>query len=112
MGKRDESDKPCFSESKPTNMDVDSDDIILDLSSDDYFVREVGGHASASTPTPSAPSVPQPVTNTTMLEELDTHPPEFLFLQESELQPQAPILPEILPQPQLSQSELIAMRSA
>jgi hypothetical protein len=52
------------------------------------------------------------VANTPMLEKLDTHPPEFLFLQESELQPQAPILPEILPQPQLSQSELIAMRSA
>ena len=69
---------------------MDIDEIILDLSSDDNIVREVGGHASASTPTPSASSVPQPVAP--MLEELDTHPPEFLFLQESELQPQAPIL--------------------
>ena len=33
-------------------------------------------------------------------------------MQESELQHQAPFLPEILPQPQLSQSEMIAMRSA
>ena len=32
-------------------------------------------------------------------------------MQDSELQPQATILAGILPQPQLSQSELIAMRS-
>ena len=93
------SDNPCFSELNTTIMDISIDNIILDLSSDD-LVREVGGPARASTPTPSAPSVPQPVTSTPMLEELDSHPPKFLFLQESELQPQAPILPEILPQPQ------------
>ena len=47
-----------------------------------------------------------------MLAELDSHPPEYLFLQQSELQPQDPILPGIIPQPQLSQAELIATRSA
>ena len=52
-----------------------------------------------------------PVASTSMLAELATHPPEYLFLQQSELQPQAPLLTEVLPQPQLSQAKLIAMRS-
>ena len=46
-----------------------------------------------------------------MLEELATNPPPFLFLNDSVLQPQAPILPEIMPQPQLSQTELAALRT-
>ena len=76
------------------------------------LVQEVGGPARDSTPTPSTPSVPQPMVSTPMLEELASHPPTYLFLNDSELRPQAPILPDILPQPQQSTSELIAMKSA
>jgi hypothetical protein len=47
-----------------------------------------------------------------MLEELATNPPAFQFLNDSVLQHRAPMLPEILPQPQLSQSELAALRTA
>ena len=85
--------------------------IILDVSPEDLF-QEVGGPARDSTPTPSALSVPKPLANPPMLEELTTHPPLILFLNDSVLLPQAPILPEILPQPQLSQTELAALRTA
>ena len=94
-------------------MEIDdiTDNIILDVSPEDLF-QEVGGPARDSTPTPSAPSVPQPLANPPMLDELATYPPPILFLNDSVLLPQAPLLPEILPQPQLSQTELAAMRSA
>ena len=96
-----------------TNMENDDviDDIILDLTTEDLF-QEVGDPARDSTPTPSAPSVLQPMADPPMLEELATNPPPFLFLNDSVLQPQAPILPEIMPQPQLSQTELAALRTA
>ena len=86
MGRNANSDNPCFSELNTTDMDISIDDIILDLSSDD-LVQDVRGPARDSTPTPSTPSVPQPMVITPMLEELATHPPPFLFLNDSELQP-------------------------
>ena len=45
-----------------TNMETDDviDDIILDLTTEDLF-QEVGDPARDSTPTPSAPSVLQPM---------------------------------------------------
>ena len=91
-------------------MDVDIDDIILDLSTDDDIVREVRGHASASTPTPSAPSVPMPEATTSMLAEMATT--EYSFIQESVVRPQAPLLPEVIPQPPLIQADLIELRCA
>jgi hypothetical protein len=69
------------------------DDIILDVTTEDLF-QEVGDPVRDSTP--SAPSAPQP----------------FQFLNDSVLQPQVPILPEILSQPQSSQTELAALRTA
>ena len=53
-----------------------------------------------------------PVASTSLLAEMATHPPEYAFLQQSDLQPQAPLLSEVITQPQLSQAELIAMRCA
>ena len=88
------------------------DDFILDVSDSDNIVLEVGGHSGDSTTASSAPSVPMPVATTSMLAEMATNPPEYSFLQQSDLQPQAPLLSEVITQPQLSQAELIAMRRA
>ena len=63
-----------------------------------------------STHAPSAPSVPMLEATTSILAEMATT--EYSFLQQSLVRPQAPLLPKVIPQPKLSQAELIELRCA
>ena len=93
-------------------MDID-DDFILDVSDSDIVDPKVGGHHGDSThapSAPSAPSVPMPEATTSILAEMSNT--EYSFIQESVVRPQAPLLPEVIPQPPLSQAELIELRCA
>ena len=47
-----------------------------------------------------------------MLEELETTTPPFSFLNDYTLALRAPLIPEIVEQPQLSQQEIAALRNA
>jgi hypothetical protein len=105
--------------SNENEMDIDNviddilpDDIILDLSNED-LLQDVGDSARGSTPLPRTPAVSQPLAAPSMSEERATTTPPFLFLNESVLPHMEPLLqPEVVPQPQLSQSELAAVRTA
>ena len=82
--------------------DIQLDEIICDLSNQDLL---------QDTP-PGSPLVPKPTASMPMLEELEITPPPFSFLNDSTLPHRAPLLPEIVEQPQLSQEELAAVRNA
>ena len=70
--------------------DIQLDELICHLSDQDLL---------QDTP-PGSPLVPQPTAS--ILEELERTPPPFSFLNASTLPHRAPLIPEIVEQPQLS----------
>ena len=86
-------------------MDQDQDDLLLDASDSDIIVPLGGGHQCDPHPAPCVPMIGE------ILFGLSQSPSEYSFHPESVFQPQSPLQPEVIPQPPVTQVELIILRS-